>query len=101
VPVIANIRPSGDKYLMEDFYYAGGLLALMTRLRPHLDLNQMNAAGQTWDETLRGVSVYNEDVIRPLNNPIYGTPARRAIASKWMTALVEQPMAIATAIAFL
>jgi dihydroxy-acid dehydratase len=75
VPVIANIRPSGDKYLMEDFYYAGGLLALMTRLRPHLDLNQMNAAGQTWDETLRGVSVYNEDVIRPLNNPIYAEGA--------------------------
>ncbi len=38
VPVIANIRPSGDKYLMEDFYYAGGLLGLLTRLRPFLDL---------------------------------------------------------------
>jgi dihydroxy-acid dehydratase len=75
VPVIANIRPSGDKYLMEDFYYAGGLLALMTRLKPHLDLNQMNAAGQTWDETLRCVSVYDEDVIRPLNNPIYAEGA--------------------------
>ena len=34
VPVIANIRPCGDKYLMEDFYYAGGLPALMSRLRP-------------------------------------------------------------------
>ena len=38
VPVIANIRPSGDKYLMEDFYYAGGLPALMSRLKPFLDL---------------------------------------------------------------
>ena len=38
VPVIANIRPSGDKYLMEDFYYAGGLLGLMSRLKGHLDL---------------------------------------------------------------
>jgi dihydroxy-acid dehydratase len=75
VPVIANIRPSGDKYLMEDFYYAGGLLALMTRLKPHLDLKQVNAAGQTWDETLRGVSVYNEDVIRSLDNPIYAEGA--------------------------
>ena len=34
IPVIANIRPSGDKYLMEDFYYAGGLLGLMSRLKP-------------------------------------------------------------------
>ena len=32
MPVVANIRPSGDKYLMEDFYYAGGMRALMT---PH------------------------------------------------------------------
>ncbi|HEX6119003.1 MAG TPA: L-arabinonate dehydratase [Dongiaceae bacterium] len=75
VPVIANIRPSGDKYLMEDFYYAGGLLALMTRLKPHLDLKQTNAAGQTWEETLRGVSVFNEDIIRPLDNPIYAEGA--------------------------
>ena len=37
VPVIANIRPSGDTYLMEDFYYAGGLPALMSRLAPFLD----------------------------------------------------------------
>src|SRR5882724_4060542 len=33
VPVIANIRPSGDTYLMEDFYYAGGMLGLMSRLK--------------------------------------------------------------------
>ncbi len=46
VPVIANIRPSGDKYLMEDFYYAGGLLGLMSRLKRHLDLTQVNASGE-------------------------------------------------------
>src|SRR5258706_8555342 len=33
VPVIANIRPSGDRYLMEDFFYAGGLRALLERIR--------------------------------------------------------------------
>ena len=38
VPVIANVRPSGDTYLMEDFFYAGGLPALMARMRDHLDL---------------------------------------------------------------
>jgi len=54
VPVIANILPSGDKYLMQDLYYAGGLLGMMTRLRPFLDLTQVNASGQTWNESLEG-----------------------------------------------
>lgn len=71
VPVIANIRPSGKTYLMEDFYYAGGFLGLMSRLAPLLDLSQVNASGQTWAETLKGAEVYNDDVIRPLDNPIY------------------------------
>jgi dihydroxy-acid dehydratase len=71
VPVIANIRPSGDKYLMEDFYYAGGLLGLMSRLKAHLDLTQINASGRTWAESLEGATVYNDDVIRPLDRAIY------------------------------
>jgi dihydroxy-acid dehydratase len=71
IPVIANIRPSGDTYLMEDFYYAGGLLGLMSRLKGHLDLAQINASGKTWAESLEGASVYNDDVIRPLDKAIY------------------------------
>src|SRR5262249_1959083 len=71
VPVIANVRPSGDTYLMEDFYYAGGLLGLMSRLKGHLDLTQFNASGATWAASLEGAKVYNDDVIRPLDNPIY------------------------------
>ncbi len=71
VPVIANIRPSGDKYLMEDFFYAGGLLGLMTRLKPFLDLTQINATGRTWAESLEGAEVYNDDVIRTLETAIY------------------------------
>jgi dihydroxyacid dehydratase/phosphogluconate dehydratase len=71
IPVIANIRPSGDTYLMEDFYYAGGLLGLMSRLTSHLDLAQINASGKTWGESLEGATVYNDDVIRPLDNAIY------------------------------
>jgi dihydroxy-acid dehydratase len=74
-PVIANIRPSGDKYLMEDFYYAGGLLGLMSRLKPFLDLSQINVTGQTWAQTLEGAQVYDDDVIRPLDNPIYAEGA--------------------------
>lgn len=75
VPVIANIRPSGEKYLMEDFYYAGGFLGLMTRLKPFLDLTQITASGRTWAEELEGAEVYNDDVIRPLDNPIYAEGA--------------------------
>jgi dihydroxy-acid dehydratase len=71
IPVIANIRPSGDTYLMEDFYYAGGLLGLMSRLTSHLDLAQINASGKTWGESLEGATVYNDDVIRTLDNAIY------------------------------
>jgi dihydroxyacid dehydratase/phosphogluconate dehydratase len=74
-PVIANIRPSGDKYLMEDFYYAGGLLGLMSRLKPFLDLSQINVTGQTWAQTLEEAQVYDDDVIRPLDNPIYAEGA--------------------------
>jgi dihydroxy-acid dehydratase len=75
VPVIANIRPSGDTYLMEDFYYAGGFLGLMLRLKPFLDLTQITVSGRTWGEELEGVEVYNDDVIRPLDNPIYAEGA--------------------------
>jgi dihydroxy-acid dehydratase len=75
VPVIANIRPSGDKYLMEDFYYAGGLPALMNRLGPHLKLDAMTVTGRTVGENIAGAEVYNDDVIRPLDNPLYAEGA--------------------------
>ncbi len=74
-PVIANIRPSGEKYLMEDFHYAGGLLGLLSRLKPLLDLSQINAAGETWAESLKDAAVFDDDVIRPLDNPIYAEGA--------------------------
>ena len=56
---------------MEDFYYAGGLLGLMSRLKSHLDLTQINASGRPWAEHLQGATVYDDDVIRPLDRPIY------------------------------
>jgi dihydroxy-acid dehydratase len=56
---------------MEDFYLAGGLLGLLSRLRSHLDLSQINASGATWAESLEGAAVYNDDVIRPLEKAIY------------------------------
>jgi len=75
VPVIANIRPSGDTYLMEDFYYAGGLPALMTRLTDHLALDALTVTGKTLGENIAGAEVHNDDVIRPLDKPIYAEGA--------------------------
>lgn len=72
VPVIANIRPNGTSaYLMEDFYYAGGLPGLMKRLEHLLHLDQMTVSGKTLGDNIAVAQVYNEDVIRPLDNPVY------------------------------
>jgi dihydroxy-acid dehydratase len=71
VPVIANIRPSGETYLMEDFYYAGGMRALMNRLRDKLHLDELTVTGRTVGENIEGAEVYNDDVIRPMDNPLY------------------------------
>ncbi|MDN3986816.1 L-arabinonate dehydratase [Zwartia vadi] len=75
VPVIANVRPSGETYLMEDFFYAGGLPGLMTRIKQHLHLDALTVTGQTLGENIEGAAVYNDDVIRPIDNPIYAEGA--------------------------
>mgnify|MGYP001821000884 FL=1 len=71
VPVIANIRPSGKEYLMEDFFYAGGLPALMNEISDKLDLSVTTVTGKTLGECIEGAQNYNDDVIRPLSNPVY------------------------------
>jgi dihydroxy-acid dehydratase len=68
-PLIANVRPSG-KYLMEDFYYAGGLRGLLATLRDHLRLEARTANGRTLGENLEGARVFDDDVIRPLADPL-------------------------------
>ena len=72
VPVIGNVRPSGNAYLMEDFFYAGGIRALMGEIREHLNLDCLTVSGRTVGENIEGARVYNADVIRPTSNPIYG-----------------------------
>jgi dihydroxy-acid dehydratase len=64
-PVIANVRPSGSKYLMEDFFYAGGLRALLYSLKDLLDLNARTVNGKTLGENIEGAKVWNPDVILP------------------------------------
>ena len=70
-PVLANIRPSGKTYLMEDFYYAGGLRALMAQLGDRLDQTAITVSGLPFGDTLAGAETINADVIRPLDNPVY------------------------------
>jgi dihydroxy-acid dehydratase len=69
IPVLANVRPSG-KYLMEDFYYAGGIRALMAELRERLDLSCPTVTGQTLGDGIEGARVYHRDVIHSLNDPV-------------------------------
>ncbi|HWA37113.1 MAG TPA: L-arabinonate dehydratase [Burkholderiales bacterium] len=70
VPLLANVRPSGDRYLMEDFYYAGGLRALLAQLKDHLSLGCATVNGRTLGENLEGARIYNSDVIRTRQNPL-------------------------------
>ena len=69
VPVLANLFPSGDR-LMEDFYYAGGLPALMNRLRGELSLGEITVTGGTLGAQIEGHEVVDDDVIRPLDRPV-------------------------------
>ncbi len=70
VPVIGNIQPSGS-YLMEDFFYAGGLPALLKRIADHLDLTCMTVNGETLGANIAEAEVFNDDVIREVSNPVY------------------------------
>jgi dihydroxy-acid dehydratase len=69
VPVILNLRPSG-KWLMEDLHIAGGNRAFFSRLKSMLHLDAMTVSGQTLGDGIGDAQVYNDDVIRPLNDPI-------------------------------
>jgi dihydroxy-acid dehydratase len=68
-PLLANIRPSGT-YLMEDFFYAGGLPALLHNLGELLDTSARTANGATLGENVATSTVFNDDVIRSRDNPL-------------------------------
>ena len=69
-PVLANIKPSGE-FLMEDFYYAGGIRGLMNQMKDHLDLEQINVTGSTLGDSIKDQPVYLEDVIKSTHDPLY------------------------------
>jgi dihydroxy-acid dehydratase len=68
-PFLANIRPSG-KFLMEDFYYAGGLRGLLNRLRDRLHVDCLTVNGRTLGQNLDDAPVCNDEVIAPRERPI-------------------------------
>jgi dihydroxy-acid dehydratase len=69
-PVIANILPSG-KYLMENFYYAGGLPAVMKEILPMLHGDQVTASGKTIAENVAQAECHDREMIRPVENPVH------------------------------
>jgi dihydroxy-acid dehydratase len=71
-PLLANIRPSGN-YLMEDFFYAGGLPALLRNLGDLLDTTAVTANGNTLGENIEQATAFNDDVIRSRDNPLVGS----------------------------
>jgi len=71
-PVLANVRPAG-RYLMEDFYYAGGLRALLANLKEDFNLDCPTVNGRTLGENIAGAKTYNADVIRTRDNPVAST----------------------------
>jgi dihydroxy-acid dehydratase len=83
-PLLREVRPplrdrieegGAARYLMEDFFYAGGLPALMGRIRPLLHLDALTVSGRTLGENVAGAEIYNEDVIRPLDRSVYAEGA--------------------------
>src|SRR6266581_2346329 len=68
-PMIANLRPSGQ-YLMEDFYYAGGLKALLKQIGNFLNLDCVTVTGMTIGQNIETARVCKPEVIRSLDNPV-------------------------------
>jgi len=68
-PVLANVRPSG-KFLMEDFFYAGGVPALLKQLGDLVDGSTLTVNGKTLGENIGGATVWNDEVIRSRDKPL-------------------------------
>ncbi|WP_254407814.1 L-arabinonate dehydratase [Streptomyces sp. AC495_CC817] len=70
VPVLANVRPGGQTYLMEDFHFAGGLPGFLSRITDLLHLDRPTVSYDTMREQLHGALVHDDDVIRTRENPV-------------------------------
>ncbi|WP_432189354.1 L-arabinonate dehydratase [Streptomyces sp. Tue6028] len=70
VPVLADVRPGGQKYLMEDFHFAGGLPGFLSRITDLLHLDRPTVSHDSMREQLDGARVHNDNVIRTRDNPV-------------------------------
>jgi dihydroxy-acid dehydratase len=69
IPLLANLQPSG-KFMMEDFYYAGGLPVIIKELKKHLNNEAITANGKTIGENTQGVECYDREAIGTVEKPI-------------------------------
>ena len=76
IPVLANLFPSGE-HLMEEFFFAGGLPALLERLRDRLATEALTVNGRTLGDNIAGARVHDDEIIRPRDRPVTGDPATR------------------------
>lgn len=70
VPVLANVRPGGRTYLMEDFHFAGGLPGFLSRITDLLHLDRPTVSHDSLREQLADARVHDDDVIRTRENPV-------------------------------
>ena len=68
-PVLADVRPSG-RFLMEDFYNAGGIPGLLSRMRDLVDVSCQTVAGNSIGEAIEGAEITDDEVIRTRKNPV-------------------------------
>jgi dihydroxy-acid dehydratase len=68
-PWLVNLKPAGD-HLMEDFYYAGGLPAVMAQIADLLHLDALTVSGRTVGENIAGAEIVDPEVIRPATDPL-------------------------------
>lgn len=69
LPLLVNLMPSGE-YLMEEFFEAGGLPVVIQALREHLHMDALTVNGKTHSENTASAQAWNQEVIRPLDNPL-------------------------------
>ncbi|CAN5533073.1 L-arabinonate dehydratase [soil metagenome] len=69
IPLLVNLMPSG-KFLMEDFYYSGGLPVVINQLKDHLHMDTITVSGKTHRENTEQSNCFNTEVISPIDNPL-------------------------------
>ena len=69
LPLLVNLMPAG-KYLMEDFYYAGGLPVIIQELKDELYMDALTVTGKSLGENIEGTVCYDRDVIAPMEKPL-------------------------------